>query len=347
MEQIISQQVLLNYLNVKELAVLRLVSISIQQNTKDTFFERASFLITCDNTNDIPAAKHFRISEFYGGSCDDDDDDDKEEKYDELYECLYNKIENISFFIITDISKVTSTDTISSLTLKTGYFACSKKELVIPPNIDTLIIKDDTFDRSLENLPSSLKHLTIFSGSFSGTLDNLPSGLISLKAYVDIPSLNNLPKTLEYLEFNSKISTYIGDLPSSIKEIKFGYNFNRKVDNLPKFVKILRFGMGFNQCVDHLPENVTHIYFDTLFNQPINNLPQSVRLLSLGYSFDQTLMNIPKSVKTVMFPDGRACLLEDLNDTVTNLYINRSKICDELLQRLEKNNVKIHDRIFY
>ncbi len=56
-------------------------------------------------------------------------------------------------------------------------------------------------------------------------------------------SLDNLPDTIRHIHFNfwSKFNQKNTQFPSSLKRILFGPVFNQKLDSLPNTVKILRF----------------------------------------------------------------------------------------------------------
>jgi hypothetical protein len=119
------------------------------------------------------------------------------------------------------------------------------------------------FDRPMEHLPASLKHLTL-GNSFNQPIEHLPTGLTHLTT---------------------------------------GHNFNRSVDHLPAGLTRLTFGYSFNQPVEHLPTGLTHLVFLGWFNQSIDRLPASLTHLTLNPGFAGSTASLPDSLVQLSGPE--------------------------------------------
>ena len=87
-------------------------------------------------------------------------------------------------------------------------------------------------------------------------------------------SVNNLPTSLTHLTFGCSFDKEVNVLPESITHLTFGEKFNQEANKLPASLTHLTFGYYFNQEVNVLPKNLTHLTFGYYFNQEVNVLPK-------------------------------------------------------------------------
>jgi hypothetical protein len=175
----------------------------------------------------------------------------------------------------------------------------------------------DIFSQSLDNLPKKLLILIINSSKIKCMLDKLPETLeyLSLKNYnkslrnlpnslkiitIDTGSQKNftVPKSVIALEFLSSCSSSSFDLPENLTHISFGFRFNKYIESYPKTLTHIEFSNNYNQPVDNLPDNLKFISFGNHFNQPIDKLPDSItHLIIPGTYFDKSLDKLPMNLE--------------------------------------------------
>lgn len=151
--------------------------------------------------------------------------------------------------------------------------------LVLPRNIKRIRFVD-SFNRSVDNIPSTVTHL-IFGFHFNQYINGC------------------IPTSVTHLIFGNNFNKSIFDcIPSSITYLKFGYSFNRPIENcIPPSVTHLMFGGMFNYLIKGLPSSITYLEFGDRFDQSIKELPSLITHLTLGYWFDKPIKNnIPSSI---------------------------------------------------
>lgn len=132
-------------------------------------------------------------------------------------------------------------------------------------------------------------------------------------------SVDNLPKSLKYLEFwgsngFSRFHQPINNLPDGLTHLKLSVFWNGSIDRFPNSITHLVLGQNFNHSVDKLPNKLTHLTFNYYFNQPINNLPNSITHLSFGVSFNMPILNLPRNLVYLSFGDN-------FNQSLDNLHM--------------------------
>jgi hypothetical protein len=140
------------------------------------------------------------------------------------------------------------------------------------------------FNCSVDHLPSNLHVLDLSGGYqniFNQKINNFPSKLHTLRLGIcfNYP-LDNLPRTLEILEFDD-----IG-------------HFNQPLHKLPSTLRKLKLGFSFNNIISNIPTSVLDIEFEITarFNQIIK-LPINIRSLKLGSEYDKLITHYPNSLK--------------------------------------------------
>ena len=73
----------------------------------------------------------------------------------------------------------------------------------------------------------------------------------------------------------------IENLPNSIEELNFGFNFDLEINNLPNSIKIIRFDKN------------------SIYNKELNNLPKQLEILELPQYYDKKLTNINHNCKII------------------------------------------------
>ena len=117
-----------------------------------------------------------------------------------------------------------------------------------------------TFNQSLLN---SLNYLT--------NLTHLSIDYLFDKKFDLTPSIKSI-----YLNSNNKY--IIENLPNSIEELEFGYDFDLELDNLPSSIKKIIFN---KHCC---------------YTKSLNNLPNSISLLILPEKYNLKIANIPVKI---------------------------------------------------
>jgi hypothetical protein len=174
----------------------------------------------------------------------------------------------------------------------------NNKSFYIPNNIKNILHIKDFCLSSLQNFNCIINHIIFYEGE-----------------NYNIDALNNLPNSIEYIDFPCIYPFMLDNLPNSIKSIniygldKQTYNcvsyddfFDNPINNLPKNLKELKIESGrFNQTLDNLPDNLetleisghydsnelsccTEYYYYSKFSQPINKLPKKLKKLTLHFS---------------------------------------------------------------
>ena len=163
------------------------------------------------------------------------------------------------------------------------------------------------FNQSIELLfqvNTQIKFLE-FGSSFKKTIDCLSSTqLIKLILGCWFNSkVNNLPSTLEYLEFGELFNQNVDNLPNGLKYIIFGHKFNMNVDKLPSTIIKIVFGKCFNKSIDDLPNSVHKIYFPKSksdFTQSLDNLVDSVKILELSPCYKLPINILPNNLEKII-----------------------------------------------
>ena len=71
-----------------------------------------------------------------------------------------------------------------------------------------------------------------------------------------------------------KFNHTLDNLPNSIEEINFGLHFNLELNNLPNSIKIIKFN------------------FNSEYNKELNNLPFQLEILELPKKYNKEIKNI-------------------------------------------------------
>ena len=90
----------------------------------------------------------------------------------------------------------------------------------------------------------------------------------------------NLPN-IKYIKLDCNNIDIIENLPNSVEEIEFDYNFNLELQNLPNSIKKISF-----DCYSK-------------YDKELNCLPESVEYLKLNISYDKRIKKFPLNLKTI------------------------------------------------
>ena len=90
----------------------------------------------------------------------------------------------------------------------------------------------------------------------------------------------NLPN-IKYIKLDCDNINLIENLPNSVEEIEFSYNFNLELHNLPNSIKKISF----------------HLYSN--YNKELNCLPEFIEYLELGKYYNKNISKFPLNLKTI------------------------------------------------
>jgi hypothetical protein len=138
------------------------------------------------------------------------------------------------------------------------------------------------------------------------------------KIYNKLELINFNSDTI-YFASNDKL----GNIPEFIKKIIF-CELSREPDDIPNSVEHLEFLGKFDHPLNNLPSSIKSIKLGNQFNKPLNNLPQFVEKLVLGGNFNHTLCNLPKSINYLEICIGPQNFqtLKTIPDTITHLVLD-------------------------
>ena len=111
------------------------------------------------------------------------------------------------------------------------------------------------------NKLTSLQYLAL-GYNFNQPLE-LPSNIKHLVLYCDNQNLiNNIPNSIEELEFNGVFTLPLENLPNSIKKISFGNlsQYNCSLNNLPRSLEQLTLSTNYKIKLKNIPQNCKIIY---------------------------------------------------------------------------------------
>jgi hypothetical protein len=147
-------------------------------------------------------------------------------------------------------------------------------QLIMEKNIEIMIF-DDKFNTSIDNLPSHIKYIIFTEDSkFNKNIDHLPANL-------------------EYLALGESFNQSVDNLPDNLFSLIIGDYFNKSVDNLPSNLKYLQIG-----------QLIIQDFHNSKFNQSINNLPDSLEVLDIYTNkLDYPIVKLPKMLKTAFLPN--------------------------------------------
>ncbi len=171
----------------------------------------------------------------------------------------------------------------------------------LPPNLKSIKF-GQTFNQPIDCLPPTVESIRFKGSAFDHPIDRLPSSLTLLKMNLSRHPVDRLPPNLLYLQLGQGFNRSVCNLPPKLKHLTFfGNEFNQTVDNLPFTLTRIHFSDHFNNSVDHLPPGLTHLRFGIFFNQRVDNLPKTLTYLTFGTNFDQTVENLPPSIISLSF----------------------------------------------
>ena len=117
-----------------------------------------------------------------------------------------------------------------------------------------------------------------FNQQLSNELDNLTCLTHLTLGYYFNQSLE-IPFNIKILTLECNNINLIENLPNSIEELNFNYNFELELNNLPNSIKIIRFDKESN------------------YNKELNNLPKQLEILELPDKYNIDLININPDCK--------------------------------------------------
>lgn len=185
----------------------------------------------------------------------------------------------------------------------------SDRDIDIYRKLTDLHITGSAFNKPLDDLPNTLKHLTIDSYAYR-LLDKLPQNLVSLKMLYchPIQSHDKFPSELKVLdlrnsEFGFPMSAYISNWPHELESLYlkcYGFDY---VDKLPETLKTLsvidceKYGL----VLDSLSEGVELLFVSCkIFNYPFCKLPQSLKSLEIKCGTNNSqFREFPSSLETL------------------------------------------------
>ena len=150
------------------------------------------------------------------------------------------------------------------------------QQIIIPQNITHLTFGWD-FNQPVI-IPENVTHLTF--GSYYNQQVIIPENVTHLTFGYHFNQQVNLPN-IKYIKLNSNNIYLIENLPNSIEEIEFGYNFNLELHNLPNSIKKISFN------------------YYSRYDKELNCLPEFVEYLKLPLCYDKKINKFPLNLKTI------------------------------------------------
>eukprot|EP01112_Ceratiomyxa_fruticulosa_P013477 TRINITY_DN3791_c0_g1_i2.p1 TRINITY_DN3791_c0_g1~~TRINITY_DN3791_c0_g1_i2.p1 ORF type:complete len:469 (-),score=51.82 TRINITY_DN3791_c0_g1_i2:132-1538(-) len=192
------------------------------------------------------------------------------------------------------------------------------------------------FNQTLNNLPSTLKHLNMEKNAyFNRRVPSFPSNITQLSFGCFFSQcVDRLPQTLTHLSFGRNFDREVDCLPLSLTHLSFGAYFTQKVDCLPKSLTHLTFTGKFNQTINHLPPGLTHLVLSDDFNRAVDSLPSSITNLSFGYCFSQSVNYLPFNLTNLSFGYMFNLPLDYLPRKLTHITFSHTSTFNQPINRL-------------
>ena len=150
------------------------------------------------------------------------------------------------------------------------------QQVIIPQNVTHLTFYCD-FNQQV-TIPQNVTHL-IFGWKFNQQVI-IPKNVTHLTFGYEFNQPVNL-SNIKYIKLNCNNINIIENLPNSVEEIEFGSNFNLELNNLPNSIKKISFN-----------------YFSN-YNKELNCLPEFIEYLELGKYYNKKISKFPLNLKTI------------------------------------------------
>src|SRR3990167_974182 len=141
------------------------------------------------------------------------------------------------------------------------------KQVIIPQNVTHLTFGLD-FNQPV-TIPQNVTHL-IFGHDFNQQV-TIPQNVTHLTFGENFNQQVNLPN-IKYIKLDCNNIDIIENLPNSVEEIEFDYNFGLELQNLPNSVKKISFKncINYNKELNCLPEFVEYLELNKYYNKKVN-----------------------------------------------------------------------------
>lgn len=187
---------------------------------------------------------------------------------------------------------------------------------LLPNNLKHLeFVPNSRFNRSLDNLPSSVEIL-VLGYDFDSSLDNLPSSLTQL-------SFPPIQKTWDRYRKNRRrrwnwwyrrqmrtegiFDQNVSTLPQTLKQFDLSGDFNHDLLSLPLSITLKLELPEFTSSLE-LPQNLIKLHLDCSFETRTRSfknaefiLPDTITECIFGESFDGNISHFPRDLKKLIF----------------------------------------------
>lgn len=195
----------------------------------------------------------------------------------------------------------------------------------LPPTLASLDF-GDSFNKPLDNLPTTLQHLTV-GRTFNNRI-TFPPKLTHLTLGYWFNQDINVPNTITHLSFGNQFTKLV-DLTSSIVEVlNFGEFFNQPI-NLPITLKKLKFGRHFDQQLI-LPKSVTHLIFGGNYSHLLELSSSSIEELEF-MGFGRTITP-PCTLKVLRYKECYGPINFPPQNSVTHLQLGSFEFTKDYCQ---------------
>ncbi len=179
---------------------------------------------------------------------------------------------------------------------------------------------------SLPDLPDSLQYFDCSSNKLTN-LPNLPSSLQFLRCFINkLTSLPNLPSKLEYLMSNNNLLINLPSLPSSLKQLDCGYN---QLDSLPNLPTNLRWLNCYFNKLTYLPSLSNSLISLNCSGNPLSTLPilpSTLIELRCDLIPSISLSTLPNSLKYLYCNNNQLTSLPNLPNSLITLNCNNNQL---------------------
>lgn len=184
-----------------------------------------------------------------------------------------------------------------------------------------------SFNRSLNNLPNTLKYLNT-GYSFNQPINELPN-LTHLSLNTEFTNyVDNISNSLEYLNTGYNFNNNVDNLPNKLVNLNFGSEFNKNINNLPVLLKYLSFGYGFNKSIKNIPLNIQQLIMSSIFDNDTSRIKELVNLINLtiGAFFNKELDFLPDNLKILNLKYTKLIKqIDTLPDTLDKIITKRTQ----------------------